>query len=68
DIIRMPKPVFKLYFFTEVNQTTFKEITIKAKELAEFITGKELRIEICKSMIPLTEKAMGGFMSPLKSS
>jgi hypothetical protein len=67
DIILKPKPVFKLYFFVDVDQITFKEITLKAKELARFITGKELKIDICESMIPLTEKTMGGFMSPLKS-
>lgn len=68
DIILKPKPVFKLFFFTEVDQTTLKEITIKAKKLSRFITERELDINICESMVPLTEKTMGGFMSPLKNS
>ncbi|TFG17436.1 MAG: hypothetical protein EU531_03300 [Promethearchaeota archaeon] len=68
DVIQKPKPICKLYFFEDVNDNIVNMVTSKAKKLATFITGKELDIHICKSMLPLTERTMGGFMSPLKPS
>jgi hypothetical protein len=68
DIILKPKPLCKLYFLEEIDDNTLKKVNSTAKELSKFITGKELEIHICKYMIPLTEKTMGGFMSPLKNS
>jgi hypothetical protein len=68
DIILKPKPICKLYFFEDIDVNMLKIITLKAKKLAAFITGKELQIHICNSMVPLTKKTMGSFMSPLKNS
>jgi len=68
DIILKPKPIGKLYFFENIEDSIFKEVNTKLHELSRFITGKELEIQTCKSMVPLTEKTMGGFMSPLKKS
>ncbi len=68
DVILKPKPTCKLYFLKEIDDTILKKVNSKARKLSKFITGKELEIHICKSMVPLTEKTMGGFMSPLKNS
>jgi len=68
DIILKPKPICKLYFFEDIDDNILKIITLKAKKLAAFITCKELQIHICNSMVPLTKKTMGSFMSPLKNS
>ncbi len=68
DIILKPKPMCKLYFLEEIDDYILKKVHSKAKALSKFITGKKLEIHICKSMVPLTEKTMGGFMSPLKDS
>ncbi|TFG03718.1 MAG: hypothetical protein EU542_01335 [Promethearchaeota archaeon] len=68
DVILKPEPICKLYFFEDVDDNILKIITLKAKKLAAFITGKELQIHICNSMVPLTKKNMGSFMSPLKNS
>jgi hypothetical protein len=68
DIILKPKALCKLYFLEEIDDTILKKVNSKATELSKFITGREFEINICKSMVPLTEKTMGGFMSPLKNS
>jgi len=68
DIVDKPKPVFKIHLFEKVNENILNLIHSKAKELAMLIKGENLEIELCKTMIALTDRSMGGFMSPLKES
>jgi hypothetical protein len=68
DIILKPEPTCKLHFFEEIGNQVQKRETRIAKELAYLITGKDLEIKSCESMVPLTEKSMEGFLSPLGKS
>lgn len=62
-----PKPIIKLYLFQPVKNTLEKVLFSKAKELGAFYYDREVEILECSSMIPLTERNAGGFMSPLKN-
>jgi len=68
DIIEKPDPVCKLFFFNDIDDNVLHEVYSKAIALGTFITGKKLQIKNCKSMVPLTKRTMGGFMSPLKEA
>jgi len=43
-----------------------KKIHIKTNEMGTFVFNKEVQINECDSMIPLTRRTAGGAMSPLK--
>lgn len=60
-------PLIKIFLFDNVQNTIFKEICRKAMELGSFISGKEVRLKECSSMIPLPKRRAGGFMTPLKN-
>jgi hypothetical protein len=60
-------PLIKIFLFNNVQTTIFKEICRKATELGSFISGKEVRLKECRSMIPLPKRRAGGFMTPLKN-
>lgn len=62
------EPYIKIYLLKNVKKDILKEIQTKAKNLGTFITGKEVEIKECKSMIPLPQRTAGSFMSPLKDS
>lgn len=59
-------PAVKMLLFSKVKSNTLIEIYSKAEKIGKFISGKEVQIKQCRSMVPLTERTMGGFMSPLK--
>ncbi len=40
----------------------------KAKEMGAFIFGSPMEIHFCRSMTPLSQRTLGGFMSPLKDN
>lgn len=65
DITEKQKPQIKLYMLKEID-THLNEIKRELKKLGKFIIGKDVPIQICNNMTPLTKRAMGGFMSPLK--
>lgn len=65
DIIEKPKPQVKLYMLKEID-SHLNEIKRELKKLGKFIIGKDVPIQICNKMAPLTKRTMGGFMSPLK--
>jgi hypothetical protein len=52
--------------FEKARSNVLREIYSKAKKIGKFISGKEVQIKQCRSMVPLTERTMGGFMSPLR--
>jgi hypothetical protein len=56
----------KIFLFSKVSPDVKKQISSKAKKIGRFISGKDVRVQRCQSMVPLTERTMGGFMSPLK--
>lgn len=59
-------PTVKILLFEKIRSNVLREIHSKAKKIGEFISGEEIQIKQCRSMVPLTERTMGGFMSPLK--
>lgn len=66
DIEEEHEPIVKIFLFSRVNPEVSKEISSKAKKIGKFISGKDVQVKRCRSMVPLTERTMGGFMSPLK--
>jgi len=56
----------KIFLFDRAEAEVIKEVEIKARSVGTFISGKEVTVKECSSMIPLTQRTAGGFMSPLK--
>ena len=68
DVLEKPKPMIKIFLFKSHTEEILEKIHREALKLGKFITGKEVAIYKCKSMIPLNEKTAGSFMKPLKDS
>ena len=66
DIEEGHEPIVKIFLLEKVNHEVSKEIYSEAKKIGKFISGKEVQVKRCRSMVLLTERTMGGFMSPLK--
>ena len=62
------EPFVKLFLFGNIESCSLDEIYCKTKSIGAFISGKQVTIKECDSMIPLTQRTAGGFMSPLKYS
>jgi len=61
-------PVLKVFLFDAAEADVLKEIHAKARGMGTFISGKEVKVKECSSMIPLTQRTAGGVMSPLRDS
>ncbi len=61
------EPFLKIFLFNDVKANILKEIYSKAENVGTFISGKEVQIRKCDSMIPLSQRTAGGVMSPLKN-
>lgn len=61
------EPFLKIFLFEDVEASTLMEIQSKAENVGTFISGKEVRIKECDSMIPLPQRTAGGVMTPLKN-
>jgi len=66
DIVEKPYPIIKLLLFNFINKALQDDIQIEAERIGRFITDKGIQIKECKKMLPLTKRAAGGFMTPLK--
>lgn len=66
DFDQEKEPKVKIILFEKKDSAVMKDITSGAEKVGKFICGKEVRVQECRSMIPLTERPLGGFMSPLK--
>jgi hypothetical protein len=66
DWVDQKEPEIKFHLFENTGTDTKKIITSKATQLGHFIFDKEPQIKECDSMIPLSQRTMGGFMSPLR--
>jgi len=58
-------PLIKIFLFSQVEGDIMKMVEEKARSLGTFISGKEVEVKEYSSMIPLTQRTVGGFMSPL---
>ena len=61
------KPVVKFLFFEQVENSVLTEVYSKAQKIGKFISDKEVTVTECSSMLPLTRRTAGTFMSPLKN-
>jgi len=68
DLKGEEKPLVEIFLFEKVERNAMKEIHLKAYEIGKFITDKEVGIKECDSMLPLTRRTAGGYLSPLKES
>ncbi len=68
DIIENPNPMLKVFLFEVVEENIIDKIKIEGKKIGKFMTDQVLPIKICDEMTPLTNRTMGGYMSPLKDS
>jgi hypothetical protein len=67
DFTADKKPSVKILLFEQVENSILTEIYSKAQKIGRFIADKEVTVKECDSMIPLTRRTAGGFMSPLKN-
>jgi hypothetical protein len=58
-------PLIKIFLFSKVDGNIMKMVEEKARSLGTFISGKEVEVKEVSSMIHLTQRTVGGFMSPL---
>jgi uncharacterized protein YcaQ len=61
------EPSIRILLFGIVENSLLREIYSKAEKIGKFTIGEEVEIKECNSMIPLTQRTAGGFMSPLKN-
>jgi hypothetical protein len=66
DWVDQKEPEIKFHLFAKIGKDTKKIVTSKATLLGHFIFDRKPLIKECASMIPLNQRTMGGFMSPLK--
>lgn len=67
DIPKKKEPVIKILLFSnKLNENTLEKVFSKAKAIGKFITDSEVEIQQCDSIIPLTQRTAGGYLSPLK--
>lgn len=67
DTEEKPKPLVKFHLFHPIEKDLLNDLYSKAKKIGEFYYDKKVQIKECESMIPLTERTAGGFMTPLKN-
>jgi hypothetical protein len=61
-----PEPTMKIHLFIPIEEESHKKLNLKAQNLGKFIFDKNVKLEEYDSMIPLTERTAGGFMTPLR--
>jgi len=66
DVAEKPEPTIKFLLFHDVEKAVLSDIQVIAKSTGKFILDKAVQIKRCHSMIPLTRRTAGGFMTPLK--
>ncbi len=66
DFMDDARPLVRVFLFEDVEMDALKEIHVKALGMGKFISGKEVQIKKCDSMVPLKRRTAGGYMSPLK--
>jgi hypothetical protein len=67
DIEEKPEKVVKIHFFKPHSKELLNKLYSAVERIGEFYFDDNMAILECKSMIPLTERNAGGFMSPLKN-
>lgn len=68
DYAEDPEPTVKLFLFEKVKGGLLDSIHSEASRTGRFISDREVKIEECARMVPLTERTAGGVMTPLKET
>jgi len=66
DFVGEPEPTIKLFIFEKARNDLLDRIYFEASSTGEFVAERGVRVEECKSMIPLTERTAGSVMTPLR--
>ncbi len=66
DFSRDDVQAMKLHLFEKVDDDMLQLISLKAKQLGKFLSGKNITINMIPNMASLIERTAGGFMSPLR--
>jgi hypothetical protein len=67
DFAEGKNPLIKLLLFEEgTEKSALKELYSNTQKIGKFMTNKDFKIKESDSMIPLTKRTAGAFMSPLK--
>lgn len=56
----------KVFYLTDVGKDVHRKIRAKIADVGKFIEEKPVNVKVCQSMVPLTQRTAGSFMSPLK--
>jgi hypothetical protein len=67
DTDNKDKPLTKFHLFQPLEQELKELLFSKAEKVGKFFFDEDVEITECKSMLPLTERNAGGFMTPLKN-
>ncbi|MFX0037987.1 MAG: DNA glycosylase AlkZ-like family protein [Promethearchaeota archaeon] len=67
DTEEKPEHLVKYHLFHSIEKNLIDELHSKAEKIGQFFFDQKVQIKECDSMIPLTERNAGGFMSPLKN-
>ena len=62
----LQEPFVKIFHLTAVEKDVRKKIRSKVSDVGKFIAEKPVQVKVCDSMVPLTKRTAGSFMSPLK--
>jgi hypothetical protein len=60
------RSTIKIFLFDKLSNDTNEQIIHQAQRMGKFIEGKDVGIKICKTMTPLSQRTVGGFLTPLK--
>jgi hypothetical protein len=60
------EPFVKVFLFDGGKPSLLKEISDKARSLGVFVSGHDVDVKVCGSMVPLNLRTAGGVMSPLR--
>jgi hypothetical protein len=61
------EPLVKIFLFRDCESRVLRELYSKAQNIGRFISGKEVQLKKCDSMVPLTQRTAGGVMTPLRN-
>lgn len=62
----LQEPFVKIFYLTAVEKDVRKKIRSKVSDMGKFIAENIVQVKVCDSMVPLTKRTAGSFMSPLK--
>ncbi len=68
DMQEKPEPVMKIMLLSSVERGFLRKIRESAVAMGRFVTDDDVKVRECRSMVPLTERTAGGFMTPLKGA